>query len=137
MAGARPASPIACSWAVLNYLGVQGYTEIVRGLAELTARFRAVVEGFADVELVGDPVGPVLAMRPTRDGFDLHAVADAMADRGWYLNRNLEPRGLQLMLSPGHAAVLDELIADLTASMAAVRDGFTAARRGDAATRYS
>ncbi len=137
MAGARPASPIACSWAVLNYLGVQGYTEIVRGLAELTARFRAVVEGFADVELVGDPVGPVLAMRPTRDGFDLHAVADAMADRGWYLNRNLEPRGLQLMLSPGHAAVLDELVADLTASMAAVRDGFTAARRGDAATRYS
>jgi sphinganine-1-phosphate aldolase len=40
-------------------------------------------------------------------------VADVMDDRGWNLNRNTEPRSLHLMLSPAHAAVADELLADL------------------------
>jgi glutamate/tyrosine decarboxylase-like PLP-dependent enzyme len=137
MAGARPASPIACAWAVLNYLGVEGYTEIVRGLAETTARFRAVVAGIPEIEIVGDPIGPVLAMASTRASFDLHAVADVLAERRWYLNRNLEPRGLQLMLSPGHAAVMDELAVDFEESIAAVRDGFTGSPGGSSGARYS
>jgi glutamate/tyrosine decarboxylase-like PLP-dependent enzyme len=137
MAGARPASPIACAWAVLNYLGVEGYTEIVRGLAETTARFRAVVAGIPEIEIVGDPIGPVLAMASTRASFDLHAVADVLAERRWYLNRNLEPRGLQLMLSPGHAAVMDELAVDFGESIAAVRDGFTGSPGGSSGARYS
>jgi glutamate/tyrosine decarboxylase-like PLP-dependent enzyme len=121
MAGARPASPIACSWAVINYLGMEGYTEIVGGLAELTTRFRSVADGLDGIELVGAPIGPVLAFRATRGGVDLHAVADGMAERGWYLNRNIQPRGIQVMLSPGHAQVMDKLIADLTESVATVR----------------
>lgn len=136
MAGARPASPIACSWAVLNYLGLEGYTEIVSGLAEITARLRSFLEGLAGVEIVGDPIGPVLAVRSDPD-LDLHAVADAMADRRWYLNRNLDPRGLQVMLSPGHASVMDEFMADLTTSLAAVRGGASAGRRHDGDARYS
>ena len=44
---------------------------------------------------------------------DLYAVGDVMDDRGWNLNRNTDPRGLHLMLSPAHAAVADELLADL------------------------
>jgi hypothetical protein len=78
----------------------------------------------------------VLAVRSDPD-LDLHAVADAMADRRWYLNRNLDPRGLQVVLSPGHAAVMDEFMADLTTSMGAVRDGAAAGRRDDDAGRYS
>jgi glutamate/tyrosine decarboxylase-like PLP-dependent enzyme len=137
MAGARPASPIACSWAVINYLGTKGYTEIVGGLAELTTRFRSVTAGLEGMELVGAPIGPVLAFRATSAGFDLHAVADAMAQRGWYLNRNIEPRGIQVMLSPGHARVLDELVADLSESVAAVRDGPPVATPSEASSRYS
>jgi sphinganine-1-phosphate aldolase len=126
MAGARPASPIACSWAVISYLGVDGYTGIVRDLAEATGRFRSVVEGLDGIGPVGEPIGPVLAYRATTDELDLHAVADAMAYRGWYLNRNLHPRGIQVMLSPRHAHVMDDLVADFTTSVAAVRNGAVA-----------
>jgi sphinganine-1-phosphate aldolase len=111
VAGARPAAPVACAWAAINYLGVEGYTEIVRGLMETTATVRAAVAGMEGVELVGDPIGPVLALQS--DSVDLHAVGDAMDDRGWYLNRNTDPHGLHLMLSPGHAAVVEDLLADL------------------------
>jgi hypothetical protein len=36
-----------------------------------------------------------------------------MDDRGWHLNRIVDPPGLHLMLSPAHAQVVDTLIADL------------------------
>jgi glutamate/tyrosine decarboxylase-like PLP-dependent enzyme len=116
IAGARPAAPVACSWAVLNYLGIDGYTEIVRGLAALTDEVRAGITELAGVELVGDPIGPVMALRS--DTVDLHAVGDAMDDRGWHLNRNASPPGLHLMLSPAHATVAERLLADLADAVA-------------------
>ena len=45
-------------------------------------------------------------------------VGDVMDDKGWHLNRNTDPRGLHLMLSPAHAAVADALIADLVDAVA-------------------
>jgi glutamate/tyrosine decarboxylase-like PLP-dependent enzyme len=126
MAGARPASPIACSWAVINYLGIEGYSEIVRGLMDVTLVVRSAVADLGEISVVGEPIGPVLAL--ASDTVDLYGVADAMADRGWYLNRNVEPRGLHLMLSPAHAGVLDRLVADLKAAVAERRVGAGGAR---------
>ena len=129
IAGARPASPVACSWAVINYLGVDGYSAIMSGLMDVVARFTSAVDSLDGVEIVGEPIGPVVALRS--DSIDLYAVGDAMDDRGWHLNRNTEPRGLHLMFSPAHARVIDELIADLTACV----DEHGEARGGD--VRYS
>lgn len=111
MAGARPAAPIATAWAAINYLGVDGYTEIMRDLMQTTAKVRDGIVAIDGLEIIGDPIGPVLSFRSAT--FDLDAVADVMDDRGWSLNRNTEPRGLHLMLSPAHAAVVDELLSDL------------------------
>jgi hypothetical protein len=63
------------------------------------------------VEIVGNPIGPLLALRSDR--VDLYAVADVMDERGWHLNRNTDPYGLHLMLSPVHHEIVDELLADL------------------------
>jgi sphinganine-1-phosphate aldolase len=111
MAGARPAAPIATAWAAINYLGVDGYTEIMRDLMQTTAKVRDGIAAIDGLEIVGDPIGPVLSFRS--DTIDLDAVADVMDDRGWNLNRNTAPRGLHLMLSPAHSVVADELLADL------------------------
>ena len=111
LAGARPAAPIAVAWAMLRHLGVDGYVEIMRGLMETTAVFRSGVEALPGVSLVGDPIGPVMAMHS--DTVDLYAVGDVMDERGWHLNRNVEPPSLHVMLSPAHARVVEELVADL------------------------
>jgi glutamate/tyrosine decarboxylase-like PLP-dependent enzyme len=116
VAGARPAGPIATAWAALTYLGEDGYVEIMRGLMETTARVRAAIEEIDGIELVGDPIGPVLAIRS--DAVDLYAVGDVMDDRGWNVNRNTDPKGLHVMLSPAHTAVVDELLADLRDAVA-------------------
>ena len=116
VAGARPAAPIATAWAVMTSLGVDGYVAIVRDLMATVAKVRGAIDDLDGVDVVGDPVGPVLSLRS--DSVDLYAVADAMDDRGWHLNRNTDPRGLHLMLSPAHSAVVDELLADLHAAVA-------------------
>ena len=89
IAGARPAAPIATAWAVMSYLGADGYTELMRDLMETAAQVRAGIEAIPGIEIVGDPIGPVLSFRS--DEHDLYAVADVMDDRGWNLNRNTEP----------------------------------------------
>ena len=115
VAGARPAAPIATAWAVMTYLGVDGYVDIMRSLLGTVAKVRAAIDSIEPITVVGDPIGPVLAMRS--DEIDLYAVGDVMDDRGWNLNRNTQPPGLHLMLSPAHASVVDELLADLRAAV--------------------
>ena len=116
MAGARPAAPIATAWAVLTHLGIDGYTEIMRGLMETVAKVRTAVDVMPDVAIVGEPIGPVLAFRS--DTIDLYAVGDVMDAKGWNLNRNVDPPGLHLMLSPVHAEAVDALLADLADAVA-------------------
>jgi glutamate/tyrosine decarboxylase-like PLP-dependent enzyme len=118
VAGARSAAPIATAWAVLRHLGMEGYLDIGRGLLATTRTFRAAVEAVPELAIVGDPIGPVLAFTATSSALDPAAVGDAMDDRGWHLNRIVDPPGLHVMLSPAHAGVLDRLLDDLRASVA-------------------
>ena len=111
MAGARPAAPIATAWAVMRYLGRDGYAALMGELMQTVHTVRAAIDSLPGVELVGDPIGPVLALQS--DTVDLYAVGDVMDERGWNINRNVEPHGLHMMLSPAHAAVVDALVADL------------------------
>jgi glutamate/tyrosine decarboxylase-like PLP-dependent enzyme len=116
IAGARPAAPIATAWAVMTYLGAEGYDAIVRDLMATVDKVRAGVAAIGGIDVAGEPIGPVLAFHSDR--VDLAAVGDVMDERGWNLNRNNDPPGLHLMLSPAHAAVADQLLADLADAVA-------------------
>jgi len=54
---------------------------------------------------------------------DIHAVADAMTARRWSVGRVRKPPGIHLMLTPVHAPIVDEYLADLAAAAATVRAG--------------
>ncbi len=116
MAGARPAAPICAAWAVLNYLGEDGYTELAQVLMDTTAKLRAAIEEIPELHVIGDPAASVLAFGS--DSIDVFAVGDVMDDRGWHLDRENNPDALHAMISPAHAEVVDELIADLRDAVA-------------------
>jgi glutamate/tyrosine decarboxylase-like PLP-dependent enzyme len=111
VAGARPAAPIATAWAVMTHLGIEGYLDLTRIVLDTLGTVRAGIDALPSLAIVGEPIGPVFAMQS--DDIDLGAVGDVMDDRGWNLNRNTEPPGLHMMLSPAHAAVADQLVDDL------------------------
>ena len=51
------------------------------------------------------------------EGHDIFIVADRMTARGWSVGRIREPRGIHLMLTPVHAPIIDEYLADLARSV--------------------
>jgi sphinganine-1-phosphate aldolase len=117
LAGARPASPVAAAWAVMNFLGEDGYVRLTKRTIETAQRLR---KGFEDAGLVtiGDPVASVMAFGSSRDDLDVMAVGDRMDDKGWHLDRQHHPDALHMMVSPEHHEIVDEFLADLNDAVA-------------------
>jgi len=111
VAGARPASPIAAAWATMNFLGEEGYLELMRSLLATTKKIREGIEANPQLRILGNPIGPLLTF--ASDEIDIYAVCDVMDDRGWNLDRNTNPNALHMMISPIHANYADEFLADL------------------------
>ena len=111
MAGARPAAPIAASWAVLHFLGENGYVGLARVIDETASKIRDGIEAIPELQIFGDPVMSVFSFGS--DEIDVFAVADVMDDAGWHLDRQKGPDALHLMVSPMHARIADKFLADL------------------------
>jgi glutamate/tyrosine decarboxylase-like PLP-dependent enzyme len=113
--GTKPAAPIAAAWAVLQYLGEEGYVRLARETMDATERLIAGVRAMNGVHVWGEPDMSVVALGSHEH--DILAVGDALTARGWHLDRQEGPPALHLMASPRHRLVVDEFLADLEASL--------------------
>ncbi len=115
-AGTRPASPIAAAWATIQYLGRDGYVAKAELIRQATRGFIDGIAAIDGLEVTGDPDMCVFEFSST-DGADATgAIGDVMDDRGWNLDR--QQGGLHLMVSPGHAPVVEPFLADLADAVA-------------------
>ena len=126
LAGTRPGGAIAAAWAVMRYLGVDGYRARHGLVQETRARIEAGVraQGYA---VIGKPQLGIVAF--TRDDVDCFAVLKGLFERGWVTSAITAPKGLHLMLSPVHSDVADLYLADLAAATDDARSGKTGAAR--------
>jgi glutamate/tyrosine decarboxylase-like PLP-dependent enzyme len=111
MAGARPAAPIAAAWAIMRYLGEDGYLRLAEDLLATTKKIRSAIDETEGLRVIGDPVMSVFSF--TSDELEIGAICDVMDDRGWNLDRQTPPDALHMMLSPKHGSVADRFIEDL------------------------
>jgi glutamate/tyrosine decarboxylase-like PLP-dependent enzyme len=118
LAGTRPGGAIASAWAVLNYLGVEGYREKARAVCETRAKLAGAIAAMDGMCVHGEPRLGLFAYGSTR--VDPFAVWGRLVRRGWFSGLTTEPRGIHQMLSPAHAGVADEYLADLAAAVAEV-----------------
>jgi len=116
IAGARPASPICAAWAVMSYLGVDGYVGLAGQAYDVAMQIRGHIEAHPDLHLWGDPAATVMSFGS--ETVDVMAVNDVLDDKGWCLDRQLDPPALHMMISPGHAEVVDDLLVDLDDAIA-------------------
>jgi sphinganine-1-phosphate aldolase len=110
LAGTRPGGAISAAWAVMNFLGVGGYRAKHALVTEARAKIAAGAEALG-FTVLGKPQLGLLAF--TRDDVDCMAVWTKLRERGWFSGVTTEPRSLHLMLSPIHAEVADQYLADL------------------------
>jgi glutamate/tyrosine decarboxylase-like PLP-dependent enzyme len=110
--GTRPGGAIAAAWAVFHHLGEAGYLRIAETVMRTRASLLEALPGVdSGLHVWGAP--DLWAVGIGARGYDIHAVADRLTARGWWPGRIREPRGIHLMITPVHAGVLEEYLADL------------------------
>lgn len=122
LAGTRPAAPIASAWAVMRYLGREGYIRIAREILEATRRLLDGLRGIEGVDPVCEPDLPIVAWRAP--GLPVREVASALSRRRWFVRTMLRPEAVHLgMLSMHQVPVVDAYLEAVRQAVAEVRSG--------------
>jgi glutamate/tyrosine decarboxylase-like PLP-dependent enzyme len=126
--GTKSGGAIAAAWAVMTHLGADGYLRLVRSARDTTKRLAAAVRALPGASLLAEPDATLLAFRFA--DADPFAVGDALWRRGWYLDRQGPPPSLHATVNAVHAAVLDDFLRDLAASVEEARADAARGERG-------
>ncbi|MBT3338398.1 MAG: aspartate aminotransferase family protein [Anaerolineae bacterium] len=121
IAGTRPAGPIAAAWAILNYLGEEGYLEITEIVMRTAQKIQAGINAISGIKTLGKPEMSVFAIASDNPSIEIYEVADELHERGWHLDRQHFPASLHMTVNYMHADVVDEFLAALTESVDVVR----------------
>jgi len=119
MTGTRPGGPIAAAWAVMHYLGQEGYLSIADTVMQTVTQLKGGIDAMPGVKVLGEPVMSILALGS--DELDVYEVGDELTVRGWYLDRQQFPPSLHMTVTHAHAQVADRFLQDLQEALAAVR----------------
>jgi sphinganine-1-phosphate aldolase len=119
--GSRSGGAIASAWAVMNYLGQDGYAERVRMILGIRDRIIEGIRSIPALEVWGDPHAYNFSFGSKH--VDIDAVADGLGDRNWLVGRALEPPSIQLMVNMAHQDIVEPFIADLATAVRDVEAG--------------
>ena len=100
---AKSGGPMAAAWAVLNYMGDDGYMEIVREVMEATRLMIDGVNRIKGLRVLGKPTMCMFALTSTTDEINVYHLAEEMKKSGWYLQpqfaRENSPANLHISLN--------------------------------------
>ncbi|MDX1616089.1 MAG: aspartate aminotransferase family protein [Candidatus Promineifilaceae bacterium] len=119
MTGTRPGGAIAAAWAVMNYLGQEGYREIAATVMDTCRRLKEGIEQIEGIHVLGDPPMSLLAL--ASDELNVFEIGDVLTQRGWHLDRQQGPESLHLTVTYAHAPVADQFLRDLAEAVKEVR----------------
>ncbi|MBX3197679.1 MAG: aspartate aminotransferase family protein [Labilithrix sp.] len=123
--GTRPGGAIAAAWAVLKYLGQDGYLDLAKRAMSATRSIASGVREIPGLEILGEPAMSAIAIgaRATGDEppLDIYVIGDLMQARGWFFDRGQAPANLHLTVSPAHEAIAGEFLGDLRECVATAR----------------
>ncbi len=109
----KSAGPLAGSWAVLNYLGFNGYTSLAKKTLDAYKKISNGIEK-TGYKITGKPDATIFAFQD--DNSDIFETGVELIDRGWYpqiqpSNTALKlPSTVHLNISPVHVEVADEFL---------------------------
>ena len=132
--GTRPGGAYAAAWGVIQYFGKAGYRKLAKDTLAAVKQLKAGIADIPELEVMGNPQGPLFSYRSTDAAVNIYAVGDQMDARGWQVNRNQHPPGLHAMVTAQHLEVVEPYLADLRAAVEAVKADPALAQQGGAAT---
>jgi glutamate/tyrosine decarboxylase-like PLP-dependent enzyme len=116
--GTKSGGPIAAAWAVLHHLGDDGYLCVTREARDTAMAIADHVRAHPQLTLRAEPDTTLLCIGAAHHTtFDIFAVADALATRGWYVDRQQPPPSIHLTVNAVHARTYREFLNDLDAAV--------------------
>ncbi|MBE0696626.1 MAG: aspartate aminotransferase family protein [Anaerolineaceae bacterium] len=119
LSGTRPGGAIAAAWAIMNYLGEEGYLELTSAVMQTARKIQDAIREIPDLKILGEPEMSVMAI--ASDTLNIYEVGDELSQLGWQLDRQQFPASLHLTLSPVHAQVADQFLSDISLAVSKVR----------------
>ena len=123
MLGTKSGGAIAAAWAVMHFLGDDGYLGLTQSARVATEKLGHHISGHPHLLLLAQPDALLLsfiANDPQR--LNVYAVADEMWKRGWYIDRQEPPQSLHCTVNAVHESVIDAMLIDLDACILSVLD---------------
>jgi len=119
--GTTTAGPIASAWAVMKFLGEEGYLKLMQRSLEVRQRY---IDGLAAIDGVEPFVSDmcVLTIRPEK-GLDLFAIMGGLFERNSFCLPSMQPPALKVVLDPVTDEVVDTFLRDLAEVIPRVRCG--------------
>ena len=115
MLSSKTGGPMAGAWAILNFLGEEGYKKIVKEVQEATAKLIEGINSIEGLQVLGEPVMSIFAFKS--DVINVYQLADEMNKRGWYIQGQfstpLTPRNLHISVNHGTIQNVETLLNDL------------------------
>jgi len=120
-AGTRPGSAIAAAWAVLQYLGREGFVTLARSTMTARDQLNERIAAIDGIEVHSTDLAMVIYSSPT---LDTQAIGDALEAHGWLVMRLYAPSDrLQLLVDRTDDEFIDAFIDDLQSATETVRAG--------------
>jgi sphinganine-1-phosphate aldolase len=126
--GTKSGGPFASAWAVIKFLGSDGYLDLTRRARRTTIQLAAAVEATPGLVLRAAPDSTLLAFGADLDSasgaplFDINAVADLLWVDGWYVDRQGPPPSLHCTVNAVHESTVEEFVHSLRAAVSRVLD---------------
>jgi glutamate/tyrosine decarboxylase-like PLP-dependent enzyme len=129
--GTKGGGSMAAAWAVMHYLGNEGYLRVTAAARQACLQLAAAVASIPELIVRAEPQATLLAIGAADDSqVDVFAVADALWRRGWYVDRQGPPPSLHCTVSAVHDGKIEAFVTDLRASLDEVSVTAQAGRQG-------
>lgn len=114
ISGTRPGGALASAWAVMRYLGRDGFIERTRKIFEIRDEFIERLRAL-DASIIGRP--DCYHFNFALAGLDNLLLAAELSKEGWIVSSTEKPAAVQLMITAAHAGVAQSF-ADVVAQIA-------------------
>lgn len=120
MQSTKSGGPLAAAWAVVTYLGDEGYHRLARTAHDGARALAAGVAALDHLTVAAQPDTTLVAVT-TDDACDVFTLSDAMLDRGWFVQPQMAygtlPPSLHLTVSAATAPLVPEFVEALRAAV--------------------
>lgn len=111
----KSGGPIAAAWALLNYLGEEGYLQLAKDTMDARNKIMQAINEIPELKIEGNPVMPLLAISSSK--IDIYELNDELKKKGWVIGAQLKKRNMpatiHLTINKVNVDCVDELIADI------------------------